>query len=587
MCDDEYVRAEGILRGADPGRGKAAAAAARERLRLEGVCSQDNASTDTLDHDDDEDDDGSEESPVLSDEERARIIADLKIDQPISSPTLLAAAGLGAYPLTPLQAAVHRGNLRTVLLLLAHGASPTQRDAQRRSLLCIALAARRPAVLSALVGSGCPVDCVDEDETGRTLLHVAAAENDFELAKLLLMLRADVNARDKLSRTPLMLACMNHVPPADGPAGLPPGAEPDGAFNDDGTPRVLQYARGDNGAVIRLLLDKGARPNLRDNDGNAAMHHLTFAARKTLPTLSRDGRQRLYDVKKFLCLRGARVAGMRSKADVRPVEVGTASVAGVVFGLEAGGATDERTALGNVCDWYKKNSAPLKGMVGTYLDHDQSLSSTPSTNNASASDNSNSGSGSGASAQSPIRKRMTAAEEAALKAKVSRGGDKWVSDEAGTKCMHCDVEFGFFTRKHHCRVTGALVCWECSALTLLLVDASGNPVVARVADAVYNLARKSGETAWYGGDGLNILMQPHRNTALLSSVSVGVSSTTTGGAKGGIAPLKLKSDNYNSYNNTSAGGRVVVAAEKTPVTSSNSSASSAAAGGKKKEMTEE
>ena len=39
---------------------------------------------------------------------------------------------------------------------------------------------------------------------------------------------------------------------------------------------------------------------------------------------------------------------------------------------------------------------------------------------------------------------------------------KWVSDSAVKTCYRCDIEFGFFTRKHHCRLCGRIFCYNCS-----------------------------------------------------------------------------------------------------------------------------
>jgi len=39
----------------------------------------------------------------------------------------------------------------------------------------------------------------------------------------------------------------------------------------------------------------------------------------------------------------------------------------------------------------------------------------------------------------------------------------WIPDEAFNKCQICkEIEFGFFTRRHHCRHCGRLCCSECS-----------------------------------------------------------------------------------------------------------------------------
>ena len=41
-------------------------------------------------------------------------------------------------------------------------------------------------------------------------------------------------------------------------------------------------------------------------------------------------------------------------------------------------------------------------------------------------------------------------------------GVGWIIDDDIFECMVCNKEFGFFTRKHHCRCCGNVVCYSCS-----------------------------------------------------------------------------------------------------------------------------
>ena len=45
------------------------------------------------------------------------------------------------------------------------------------------------------------------------------------------------------------------------------------------------------------------------------------------------------------------------------------------------------------------------------------------------------------------------------------GGDRahWVDQDTVSECMKCGVAFGFFTRKHHCRSCGDVLCSKCSS----------------------------------------------------------------------------------------------------------------------------
>ena len=38
---------------------------------------------------------------------------------------------------------------------------------------------------------------------------------------------------------------------------------------------------------------------------------------------------------------------------------------------------------------------------------------------------------------------------------------KWIPDEYSKRCMKCRRAFDFFTRKHHCRKCGYLLCYSC------------------------------------------------------------------------------------------------------------------------------
>lgn len=39
---------------------------------------------------------------------------------------------------------------------------------------------------------------------------------------------------------------------------------------------------------------------------------------------------------------------------------------------------------------------------------------------------------------------------------------KWVDDTNVTRCYNCRNEFGWYLRKHHCRMCGHIFCWKCS-----------------------------------------------------------------------------------------------------------------------------
>ncbi len=51
-----------------------------------------------------------------------------------------------------------------------------------------------------------------------------------------------------------------------------------------------------------------------------------------------------------------------------------------------------------------------------------------------------------------------------LKVRI-QGAPPWIDDSARTRCALCPNTFGVFTRKHHCRRCGEIVCADCSKHT--------------------------------------------------------------------------------------------------------------------------
>ena len=45
-----------------------------------------------------------------------------------------------------------------------------------------------------------------------------------------------------------------------------------------------------------------------------------------------------------------------------------------------------------------------------------------------------------------------------------RTNDKWVQSKLISSCQQCSTEFGFLTRKHHCRACGGVFCYSCCNL---------------------------------------------------------------------------------------------------------------------------
>jgi hypothetical protein len=146
-----------------------------------------------------------------------------------------------------LQAAVSSNDPAMAKVLLAAGANVNAKDAAHETPLHDAAVKGRTGVAKVLLAAGADVNARDED--GYTPLHSAAIWGHLELARMLVAAGADVNAPDRNRETPLHLVASRRVPP------------------------LAVYAD-----VTRLLLDAGARPNVKAADGSTPLSRAEVAA---------------------------------------------------------------------------------------------------------------------------------------------------------------------------------------------------------------------------------------------------------------------------------------------------------------------
>jgi ankyrin repeat protein len=152
---------------------------------------------------------------------------------------------------TPLHAAVHKGHLDVVLLLLDHGASVESRGPLRQTALYMASSRGHAKISQSLIDRGANpnAECDDKEDCRNvkwTALQVASKKGRLDAAKVLLEHGADVNHKDTCGRRPLQFA-----------------------------------SRHRSNALVRLLLDRGANPKALDTWGMNALHEASVYGQMT------------------------------------------------------------------------------------------------------------------------------------------------------------------------------------------------------------------------------------------------------------------------------------------------------------------
>ena len=122
------------------------------------------------------------------------------------------------------------------------------------------------AYLKSSFAKGAAVDT--RDQRGTTLLMHAAAIGSPEAVKFLLDKGADVNARNELDATPLILGAGN---PEKARMLVEKGADVNAHSKLGRTPLIIAAGCDGCTSTVKLLLDKGADPNAKDKQGNLAL----------------------------------------------------------------------------------------------------------------------------------------------------------------------------------------------------------------------------------------------------------------------------------------------------------------------------
>ncbi|MFD1106387.1 ankyrin repeat domain-containing protein [Sphingobium olei] len=150
---------------------------------------------------------------------------------------------------TPLFFAIRKGSVPACEALLAAGAKADYRGPERTSALQLALYQHHYAAALLFVGQG--GDLAERDREGRQPLHVAASGGDAALVAAMLAKGADVNGLTGSTSIKWVTEANFGVPPPP----VPP------------TPPLLMAAAGGHAAVMRQLVDAGAKTDFIAADG--------------------------------------------------------------------------------------------------------------------------------------------------------------------------------------------------------------------------------------------------------------------------------------------------------------------------------
>lgn len=170
--------------------------------------------------------------------------------------------------------AAGRGDVGGVRRALAAGARVTARDAQGRTALLAATQGNRVEVARLLVEAGSDVNAKDAIDDSPYLL--AGARGHVEILKLALANGADLRSVNRYGGTALIPAChYGHVEAVRVLLATPIDVD---HVNRLGWTALLEAViLGDGGPahreIVRLLLARGANPNLADRDGVTPLAH--------------------------------------------------------------------------------------------------------------------------------------------------------------------------------------------------------------------------------------------------------------------------------------------------------------------------
>jgi len=176
--------------------------------------------------------------------------------------------------LSPLHKAVESNSISLIFLLLQKGADPNIKNVAGRTAAHYLHNTHRE-MLKLFIK--CGLDINTEDNNLNSLLH-SAIPHKKDTAMMLLKMGLDPNKKNNLNETPFSKLLNNYKGIGEEEEALilkmiSAGAYPK-TMNDKGETVLHIAAKHDNSPLLRALAQKGASCNIKDREGNTALHYL-------------------------------------------------------------------------------------------------------------------------------------------------------------------------------------------------------------------------------------------------------------------------------------------------------------------------
>ncbi|EWY84207.1 hypothetical protein FOYG_13970 [Fusarium oxysporum NRRL 32931] len=183
----------------------------------------------------------------------------------------------------PLHVASKTGFYEIASLLIGAGANCNATDSQGMTPLHVASFHNHSKIVALLL-SEAPVPVVDvnaEADDGRTSLHLASLQGNELIVKALLQKNASIDATDKTGMTPLHLASGANAEDRCLSDPDPVSPSPSGDDDPDSENGNTEAKSGRHLSVVELLLLNGANKNIKDTNGDTALHRAAALGDKT------------------------------------------------------------------------------------------------------------------------------------------------------------------------------------------------------------------------------------------------------------------------------------------------------------------